>query len=211
MSRPSKYTAAHDAILRAGWLDSTKSIADIGKLLGKSTTGVQSRALALNLGPKVRKAAQVRGHAKGGWWNDEREAQLRKLIAAGYSSKDTAEEMRGLHGAIVSKAKRLKLKFRRQPAAEKPAAAPKPSMEFSRAPLNFPSARPAADTRPVPDRILAELAKAPRSTMTLATLLDVKESVISSELRVLRYQGRAVEGEGSERARLWSLAMEMAA
>lgn len=63
-------------------------------------------------------------------------------------------------------------------------------------------------------RILQELAQGPRNTCALATILDVKEGVISSNLRIMAYEGQVEAGplpEGGLRVQLWSLRQTVSA
>jgi hypothetical protein len=84
---------------------------------------------------------------------------------------------------------------------------PQSSMGVSAPPPAMTRSRPmkvVADSTEA--RILKELAEGPRNTCALATILDVKEGVVSSTLKIMAYEGLVVAGplpDGGLRVQPW--------
>lgn len=77
--------------------------------------------------------------------------------------------------------------------------------DFRAAPVRFINAD--RDLPPIGERILAELSLRPLTTMTLATVLGVKEAFVGQALSVLRYEGKLAAEDGvNVRQTVWSVA-----
>ena len=64
-------------------------------------------------------------------------------------------------------------------------------LDFAKAPVRFINVD--RGQPPIGQRILSELSKRPLSTMTLSTILGVKEAYVGQALSVLRYEGKVCQ------------------
>lgn len=116
-SRPG-FTEAENVILRAAWIDHSKTIKDIQEALGRSRSGVQGQAIRLGLGMKV----HLKANPKAGRWEESREAELRQHASQGLSWRAVAKLMGVSKNTVLSKAARLGL----EKSASRPARSVKP-------------------------------------------------------------------------------------
>lgn len=221
MTRPHAHTPENVAFIRAR--ASTMSDAEIGREMGWPSWKVM----------RVRHQNGIAPRDDYAFWTDDVVEKARQLyLVQGLTSAEVGREIGCDQSTVRRKAHRLgwvrdpafraKNQYRAQATrAQTVRRKAKPEPEKTQAPVrtdysiarrDFSRAQPRFLNTPrqdlsIGDRILAELAARPLSTMTLSTVLGEKEAIVGQALSVLRYEAKVAASDGANiRQTVWSVA-----
>lgn len=195
-SSPQPFTDADLKQLRALWTDESLLVPDIARIMQRPRPSIRSKAERLGLPTKPSRYQ----NAKAVRTEDNLDL-VRTLYAEGLHMRVIGERIGVTRNTVRRMLVQLGIERRARPspvlpepsapkAPKAPQAAPGNApmrYDFRAAPVRFdPTPR---DQPPIGERILAALAARPLSTMTLSTLLGVKEAYVGQALSVLRYEG----------------------
>lgn len=220
-SSPQPFTDADIKKLRALWTDESLLVPDIARIMQRPRPSIRSKGRTLGLPAKPSKYKSAKTTR-----TDDNLELVKTLYAEGLHMRLIGQRLGVTRNTVRRMLVSMGVESRARPspilsapsapraprAPKAPQAPPQAApgnaplrYDFRAAPVRFdPTPR---DQPPIGERILSELSKRPLSTMTLSTVLGVKEAYVGQALAVLRYEAKVAAEDGANiRQTVWSVA-----